>query len=180
MTQQSMIIGGGCFWCVEAAFNQVKGVTSAISGYTGGQKETADYETVCSGTTGHVEVVKVTFDSELVSYSQLLNLFFSVHDATQINRQGNDIGTQYRSAIFYCNEQQQQLIAQALVEQINEQQLFDKDIVTSVEPLDIFYAAEDYHQGYYLKNPEQGYCMAVIAPKFQKFKAQHAQLMKES
>lgn len=179
MTQQSMIIGGGCFWCVEAAFNQVKGVTSAISGYTGGQKETADYETVCSGTTGHVEVVKVTFDSELVSYSQLLNLFFSVHDATQINRQGNDIGPQYRSAIFYCNEQQQ-LIAQALVEQINEQQLFDKDIVTSVEPLDIFYAAENYHQGYYLKNPEQGYCMAVIAPKFQKFKAQHAQLMKES
>ncbi|WP_299668432.1 peptide-methionine (S)-S-oxide reductase MsrA [uncultured Psychromonas sp.] len=179
MTQQNMIIGGGCFWCVEAAFNQVKGVTSAISGYTGGQRETADYETVCSGATGHVEVVKVTFDSEQISYSQLLNLFFSVHDATQVNRQGNDTGTQYRSAIFYCNEEQQQ-IAQALVEQINEQQLFDKDIVTSVEPLEVFYAAEDYHQGYYLKNPEQGYCMAVVAPKFQKFKAQHAQLMKES
>jgi len=177
MAQENMIIGGGCFWCVEAAFNQIKGVKSAISGYCGGQQETADYETVCTGETGHVEVVKVTFDNTEIDYTQLLHLFFSVHDATQVNRQGNDIGTQYRSAIFYQNEQQQK-IALDLIQEINQQALFDKDVVTSVEAAQPFYAAEDYHQGYYLKNPEQGYCMAVVAPKFQKFKQQHANLLK--
>ena len=177
MAQENMIIGGGCFWCVEAAFNQIKGVKSAISGYCGGQQETADYETVCTGETGHVEVVKVTFDNTEIDYTQLLHLFFSVHDATQVNRQGNDIGTQYRSAIFYQNEQQQK-IALDLIQEINQKALFDKDVVTSVEAAQTFYDAEDYHQGYYLKNPEQGYCMAVVAPKFQKFKLQHANLLK--
>jgi len=177
MAQENMIIGGGCFWCVEAAFNQVKGVTSAISGYCGGQQETADYETVCTGETKHVEVVKVSFDNSKINFEQLLHLFFSVHDATQINRQGNDIGTQYRSAIFYQNEQQKQIATQ-LIEQFNSQKIFDNEVVTSVEASQPFYAAEDYHQGYYLKNPEQGYCMAVVAPKFQKFKKQHAELLK--
>ena len=177
MAQENMIIGGGCFWCVEAAFNQVKGVASAISGYCGGQQETADYETVCTGETKHVEVVKVSFDNSKINFEQLLHLFFSVHDATQINRQGNDIGTQYRSAIFYQNEQQKQIATQ-LIEQFNSQKIFDNEVVTSVEAPQPFYAAEDYHQGYYLKNPEQGYCMAVVAPKFQKFKKQHAELLK--
>ena len=177
MAQENVVIGGGCFWCVEAAFNQIKGVTSAISGYCGGKQETADYETVCSGETGHVEVVKVTFDNSEIDYTQLLHLFFSVHDATQVNRQGNDIGTQYRSAIFYENEQQQK-IALDLIQKINQKKLFDKDVVTTVEAAQPFYTAEDYHQGYYLKNPEQGYCMAVVAPKFQKFKIQHADLLK--
>lgn len=179
MAVESMVIGGGCFWCVEAAFNQVKGVQSAISGYCGGQQKDADYETVCSGDTGHVEVVKVTFDNSEISFTQLLHLFFSVHDATQVNRQGNDIGTQYRSAIFYQNEQQKET-ALAMITEFNRQQLFDKDVVTSVEPAQPFYDAEDYHQGYYLKNPEKGYCMAVVAPKFQKFKQQHAALLKDA
>ena len=177
MAQENIIIGGGCFWCIEAAFNQVKGVTSAISGYCGGAENQANYDAVCTGKTNHVEVVKVTFDNEKVNFTQLLHLFFSVHDATQVNRQGNDIGTQYRSAIFYQNEQQQK-IAEDLIEEFNQQKLFGKEIVTSVEATQTFYAAEDYHQGYYLKNPEQGYCMAVIAPKFQKFKKQYAELLK--
>ncbi|TEW55375.1 peptide-methionine (S)-S-oxide reductase MsrA [Psychromonas sp. RZ22] len=177
MAQQNMIVGGGCFWCVEAAFNQVKGVISAVSGYCGGQAEDANYEKICTGNTGHVEVVNITFDDQQINFAQLLHLFFSVHDATQVNRQGNDIGTQYRSVIFYQNADQQK-IALSLIEEFNQKQLFDKNVATSVEPAGLFYSAEDYHQGYYLKNPEQGYCMAVVAPKFQKFKAQHQQLLK--
>jgi peptide-methionine (S)-S-oxide reductase len=177
MTQETMVIGGGCFWCVEAAFSQVKGVSTAISGYCGGEKNSANYDDVCTGETGHVEVVKVTFDNTQISFTTLLHLFFSLHDATQINRQGNDIGTQYRSVIFYQNEEQQE-IALNLIKQINDQQLFEKNVATSVEKAQPFYVAEDYHQGYYLKNPEQGYCMAVVAPKFQKFKLQHAALLK--
>lgn len=178
MTQQSMIVGGGCFWCIEAAFNQVHGVSSAISGYCGGTKEDANYNDVCSGNTKQVEVVKVTFDSNEIDFTRLLSLFFSIHDATQVNRQGNDIGPQYRSVIFYENSQQQE-IAESLIQTMNHQQLFDKDIATQVEAASPFYPAEDYHQGYYLKNPNQGYCMAVVAPKFQKFKAQYADLLKK-
>jgi len=172
-----MIIGGGCFWCVEAAFNQIKGVKSAISGYCGGDEKDANYDTICSGNTEHVEVVKITFDPEQVSYERLLMLFFSVHDATQLNRQGNDIGTQYRSVIFYLDESQQK-IAEKMIETFNRENIFDQKVVTSIEKAKQFYIAEDYHQGYYLKNPNKGYCAAVIAPKFQKFKAQHSELLK--
>lgn len=177
MAEQKMTIGGGCFWCVEAAFNQIKGVTSAISGYCGGAQEEANYKQVCSGNTAHVEVVNITFDDSKIDFTRLLHLFFSLHDATQLNRQGNDIGTQYRSVIFYYNPEQQR-IANELIEQLNEQQLFNGPIVTSVEPMSNFYPAEDYHQQYYLKNPNQAYCMAVVSPKFQKFKAQYLELLK--
>ena len=172
-----MIIGGGCFWCIEAAFNQVKGVSSAISGYCGGTEEAANYKDVCTGNSKHVEVVSITFDDTEIDFSQLLTLFFTVHDATQVNRQGNDTGTQYRSVIFY-NTPEQEKIASAMIQEFNQQQLFDQDVVTTVESAEHFYPAEEYHQGYYLKNPDQGYCMAVIAPKFQKFKAQHAHILK--
>jgi len=177
MAQQEMIIGGGCFWCVEAAFNEIKGVTSAVSGYCGGDKSDANYTAVCTKRTKHVEVVKITFDDEIIDFKSLLTLFFTVHDATQIDGQGNDIGPQYRSAIFYQNDEQQAISLQ-LIEEINEQKLFDKAVVTSVEPASEFFIAEDYHQHYYKNNPEQGYCMAVVAPKFQKFKKQHAALLK--
>ncbi|MDA7746511.1 peptide-methionine (S)-S-oxide reductase MsrA [Psychromonas sp.] len=173
-----MIVGGGCFWCIEAAFNQVEGVMSAISGYCGGNKEEANYNDVCSGHTNHVEVVSITFNDEIVDFERLLILYFSLHDATQVNRQGNDIGTQYRSVIFYQNPEQEK-IALALIEKMNQQQVFTEEIATKVEAADVFYKAEDYHQGYYLKNPNQGYCMAVVAPKFQKFKAQHQNLLKK-
>ena len=179
MAQEKMVVGGGCFWCVEAAFNQVNGVIEAVSGYCGGEASNANYKAVCTGQTKHVEVVEVTYDNQVIDFSQLLTLFFSIHDATQVNRQGNDIGTQYRSVIFYQSSEQQQ-IAQELINTINQQQLFDKDIVTSLEANKTFYIAEDYHQHYYLNNPEQGYCMAVIAPKFQKFKAQHQALLKNN
>ncbi|WP_409439683.1 peptide-methionine (S)-S-oxide reductase MsrA [Psychromonas sp. GE-S-Ul-11] len=178
MAQEKMVVGAGCFWCVEAAFNQIEGVISAISGYCGGAASQANYKAVCTGETEHVEVVEVTFDNQIINFSQLLTLFFSVHDATQVNRQGNDIGTQYRSVIFYQNSEQQQ-IAQEMIETINDQQLFDQDIVTKLEAGSEFFVAEDYHQNYYLNNPNQGYCMAVIAPKFQKFKAQHQALLKK-
>ncbi|MEG3755590.1 peptide-methionine (S)-S-oxide reductase MsrA [Psychromonas arctica] len=179
MAQEKMVVGAGCFWCVEAAFNQIEGVIKAVSGYTGGSEASqANYQAVCTGNTGHVEVVEVTFDNQVINYSQLLTLFFSVHDATQLNRQGNDIGTQYRSVIFYQSKEQKE-IAQAMINTINEQQLFDQDIVTTLEAGTEFFIAEDYHQNYYLNNPNQGYCMAVISPKFQKFKAQHQALLKK-
>ena len=172
-----MIVGGGCFWCIEAAFNQVKGVSSAISGYCGGTEKAANYKDVCAGKSKHAEVVSITFDDTEIDFKQLLTLFFSVHDATQVNRQGNDIGTQYRSVIFYTTPEQEK-IALAMIQTFNQQQLFDQDVVTTVESAENFYPAEEYHQGYYLKNPDQGYCMAVITPKFQKFKAQHGHILK--
>lgn len=148
---------GGCFWCIEAAFSSLKGVNQAISGYCGGESTTANYDAVCSGNTGHAEVVQIDFDETIISYQDLLNIFFTLHDATQLNRQGNDIGTQYRSAIFYHDQQQQQA-AQDYISALTKDAIFDADIVTQVTPLETFYAAEDYHQGYYQQNPSQGYC----------------------
>lgn len=177
MADKNMLIGAGCFWCIEAAFNQIEGVTSAISGYCGGSQAEANYKDVCSGTTEHVEVVHITFDDEKISFTRLLYLFFSLHDATQLNQQGHDVGTQYRSVIFYYDQEQYQ-IAIDLIKQCNQQLLFSRPIVTAVEPATTFYAAEDYHQNYYLKNPNKGYCMAVIAPKFEQFKAQYVALLK--
>jgi len=177
MALTNATFAGGCFWCIEAAFNQVEGVQSATSGYCGGETLSPTYETICTGTTGHAEVVQVQFDDAVISYETLLTLFFSLHDATQMNRQGNDIGTQYRSAIFYHDEQQQQL-ATHYIQVLTEQGVFEDPIVTTLEPMATFYSAEAMHQGYYLQNPNQGYCAMVISPKFNKFKANYPHLLK--
>lgn len=167
--------GAGCFWCIESAFNQLKGVKQAVSGYMGGQTLNPDYRQVCTGTSGHAEVVQLEFDPALVSFEQLLHVLFFLHDPTQLNRQGNDIGTQYRSAVFYHSEQQRQ---QALASIKTAQPLFDLPIVTEVTPADIFYPAEDYHQGYYLQNTSQPYCQYLIAPKLAKFRQTFVHLLK--
>ncbi|MFT6924979.1 MAG: peptide-methionine (S)-S-oxide reductase [Psychromonas sp.] len=169
---------GGCFWCIEAAFNALKGVESAVSGYTGGETDSPTYEDICTGTTGHAEVVQIKFDDAVISYQELLTVFFSLHDATQLNRQGHDTGTQYRSAIFYHDLQQKQL-AEEFLHLLEEKQIFSKSIKTTIDKLEKFYPAEDYHQGYFLKNPEQGYCSMVIQPKFNKFKEKYQAALKE-
>jgi len=168
---------GGCFWCIEAAFNSVEGVIKATSGYCGGNSEAPTYEAVCTGETGHAEVVQITFDESVISYQALLNIFFTLHDATQLNRQGNDTGTQYRSAIFYHDQLQQQLAQQYMAE-LTAQAVFDAPIVTTLDPMITFYPAEDFHQGYYLQNTNQGYCSMVISPKFNKFKERYKDMLK--
>lgn len=168
---------GGCFWCIEAAFNSMQGVIKATSGYCGGTTLDPNYESICTGKTGHAEVVQVSFDETKISYQALLTLFFTLHDATQLNRQGNDIGTQYRSAIYYHDPLQQQQALQ-YIRELTEQAIFDGPIVTEIAPLPTFYPAEDFHQGYYLQNPNQGYCAMVISPKFNKFKEKYKQQLK--
>lgn len=177
MTLSHATFAGGCFWCIEAAFNSIQGVQHATSGYCGGNEKDANYEAICTGQTGHAEVVQISFDASQVSYQALLNIFFSLHDATQLNRQGNDTGRQYRSAIFYHNDLQLQL-AEQYIDELSAQAIFDDPIVTTLEPLSTFYPAEEYHQGYYLKNPHQGYCAMVISPKFNKFKATFSEQLK--
>ena len=177
MKYSQATFAGGCFWCIEAAFNSLEGVQQAISGYCGGETLDPTYETICTGQTGHAEVVQVSFDATQISYQDLLNIFFTLHDATQLNRQGNDIGTQYRSAIFTHDAQQQQL-AEQYIGELSEQAVFEQPIVTQVESLSHFYPAEEYHQGYYLKNTSQGYCAMVISPKFNKFKAKYQSKLK--
>jgi len=167
---QIATLAGGCFWCIESAFNSVKGIVTATSGYMGGQSEDATYEQVCAGNTGHAEVVQLHFDSESISYKEILEIFFSLHNPTQLNRQGNDIGTQYRSEIFTHDNEQQKSAVQMIAE-INQQQLFDQEIVTQVSPAVIFYSGEDYHQEYFKNNPENQYCQAVVSPKLAKFRA---------
>ncbi len=165
----------GCFWCIESAFNQLQGVKQAVSGYMGGQTLNPDYKQVCSGTSGHAEVVQLEFDSGVISFEQLLQVLFFLHDPTQLNRQGNDIGTQYRSAVFYHTEQQREL---ALASIKAAQPLFDLPIVTEVTAASTFYPAEDYHQGYYLQNSSQPYCQYLITPKLAKFRHTFASLLK--
>jgi peptide-methionine (S)-S-oxide reductase len=162
-------LGGGCFWCVEAAFNQIVGVQSAISGYAGGSRPDPTYEQVCGGDTGHAEVVQVTFDPAKLSYREALELFFSVHDPTTMNRQGADEGTQYRSVIFTHSPAQEET-ARALIVELEKEKVWDDPIVTEVKPAPPFYPAEDYHQRYYERNPYAGYCQAVIRPKLAKFR----------
>lgn len=162
-------LGGGCFWCIEAVFQQLQGVESVVSGYAGGAMEDPDYEAVCRGDTGHAEVVQLTFDPDVLSYREVLEVFFTVHDPTTPNRQGADVGEQYRSVIFTHSPQQLQQ-ARAIIEELTREQVFEDPIVTQVEPLTKFYAAEDYHQDYYRSNPSQGYCRAVIRPKLEKFR----------
>jgi peptide-methionine (S)-S-oxide reductase len=162
-------LGGGCFWCVEAAFNQVEGVHSAISGYAGGARPNPTYEQVCGGATGHAEVVQITFDPAKLSYKEALELFFSVHDPTTLNRQGNDEGTQYRSVVF-THSPEQEATARAVIAELEREKVWDDPIVTEVKPAPAFYPAEEYHQRYYERNPWQGYCQAIIRPKLAKFR----------
>lgn len=166
---ETATLAGGCFWCLEAVFDELRGVESVESGYAGGMKENPSYREVCTGTTGHAEVVQVRFDPAVLSYRDLLNVFFAIHDPTTVNRQGADVGTQYRSAIFYHDEAQKGT-AEELIRELNGQRIWDKPIVTEVAPYDKFYMAEDYHQEYFANNPLQPYCMAVVAPKVSKFR----------
>ena len=177
MTIDSATFGAGCFWCLETAMNQLQGVTSALSGYMGGDADSANYRRVCEGDTGHAEVVQVEFDNSIISYQQLCLVFFSLHDPTQLNRQGNDVGTQYRSVIFYHNPEQQRQ-ATELVAQLNQQQIFSAKLVTEISAASRFFPAESYHQGYFLNNPQQAYCQYVVAPKLAKFRQQYAALLK--
>lgn len=176
MTEQSndqslqiATLAGGCFWCIESAFNSVKGIISATSGYMGGLNENPTYADICTGTSGHAEVVQIKFDSQVISYKEILEIFFSLHNPTQLNRQGNDVGTQYRSEIFFHDTEQQNM-ALAMIDNITQAQLFDEPIVTKVSPAVIFYSGEDYHQGYAEKNPQNPYCQAVVSPKLAKFR----------
>jgi peptide-methionine (S)-S-oxide reductase len=167
-TEKAIVLAGGCFWCTEAVFKQLRGVLSVKSGYAGGTKETADYRTVCSGTTNHAEVIEVRYDSSQATLGQLLKIFFSVaHDPTQINRQGNDVGRQYRSAIFYADDEQRK-VSEAYIGQLNEARVHPAPIVTTLEPLDAFYEAEEYHQDYAERNPGQPYIMFAARPKVEK------------
>lgn len=170
-------LGGGCFWCTEAVFDDLKGVVDVVSGYAGGSVANPSYEAVCTGRTGHAEVVQVTFDPSVVTFEEILNVFFNVHDPTTLNRQGADVGTQYRSVIFYHTPEQQQ-VAQAKIAELDASGVWGAPIVTEVSPAGTFYAAEDYHQEYFKRNPYQGYCQVVIRPKVSKFRTKYAEQLK--
>jgi len=167
--QEVATLGGGCFWCVEAPYRETQGVISAVSGYMGGARPNPTYEAVCSGTTGHVEVVQVTFDNEVITFREILEIFFVLHDPTTLNRQGNDRGTQYRSVIFFHSPEQKET-AEKFIAELTAEKTFDDPIVTAIEPAQTFWEAEGYHQNYLANNPNQSYCMFVVAPKLQKFR----------
>jgi peptide-methionine (S)-S-oxide reductase len=171
-------LAGGCFWCLEAVYDEMKGVESVVSGYMGGQTVNPTYDQVCGGRTGHAEVVQVTFDPEVVSFRDILQVFFVIHEPTTRNRQGNDIGTQYRSAIFY-HTPDQEAAAKDVVAQLTSAKLFGAPIVTEIEPASTFYAAEDYHQEYFERNASQPYCQAVVAPKVAKFRKNFLERLKK-
>ncbi len=170
------VLGGGCFWCLEAVYQEMRGVLQVESGYAGGHVPNPTYKEVCTGTTGHAEVVRITYDPKEVSYADLLEVFFTIHDPTTLNRQGNDVGPQYRSVIFYSNPEQEK-IAQAA--KAAAAQLWPKPIVTEIAPLDRFYKAEDYHQNYYRNNPAQPYCIYVVGPKVEKFRQKFRDRLKK-
>ncbi len=172
------ILGGGCFWCVEAQLQQLDGVDTMISGYSGGTKVNPTYQEVCTGNTGHAEVCKITFDENKISYKDLLYAFFTAHDPTTFNRQGDDIGTQYRSVIFYINDAQKQ-IANEVISDLTSRKIFDNPIVTEVKPLSVFYPAENYHQNYYNLNSGENYCRFVISPKLNKFRKEYISKLKQ-
>jgi peptide-methionine (S)-S-oxide reductase len=171
-------LAGGCFWCLEAAFQQLKGIEHVASGYAGGRVANPSYEQVCTGTTGHAEVVQITFDPTIVSFRDLLHIFFTIHDPTTLNRQGPDTGTQYRSAIFY-HSPEQKAEAERVIAELQAEQVWDEPIVTEVKPLEVFYPAEEYHRDYYRRNPNQGYCSAVIAPKVAKVRKLYLDRLKQ-
>ncbi len=170
-------LGGGCFWCLEAVFDQLAGVTDVVSGYAGGHVKNPSYKQVCAGTTGHAEVVQVRFDPAQLSYRDLLEVFFSIHDPTTLNRQGNDVGPQYRSVIFYHSPEQER-IARELIAELNAAKHWAQPIVTELSPISVFYPAEDYHQEYFAQNAGQPYCQFVVAPKVAKFRKQYADRLK--
>lgn len=176
MTKQTAVFGGGCFWCTEAAFQDLKGVDRVLPGYAGGQVPNPSYQDVCTGRTGHAEVVKVEFNPDIISFTDLLKVFFTVHDPTTLDRQGNDMGSQYRSIILYAGEEQKQQ-AEAFIAELNPE--FDNRIVTQIEPLTEFYEAEQYHHDYFKKNPNAGYCRAIISPKVAKLRKEFAGLLKK-
>lgn len=167
MATEIATLGGGCFWCTEAVFQQMAGITAVESGYTGGQVVNPSYEQICEGTTGHAEVVRLSFDPAVVSFREILEVFFTIHDPTTLNRQGNDVGTQYRSVIYYHTPQQQETARQVISEMAN---VWDAPIVTELSPTETYYKAESYHQNYFRQNPLQGYCAFIVAPKVSKFR----------
>ena len=173
MTTARATLGGGCFWCIEAAFEELDGVESVTSGYAGGDVADPSYEAVCSGRTGHAEVVQVEYDPDVVSYRALLEVFFAVHDPTTEDREGPDVGSQYRSAVYY-HDDEQRAVVESLVEALEAEGVYDDPIVTEVEPLDTFWTAEEHHQNYYEKNPDQPYCAVQIPPKLEKVREKFA------
>ena len=177
MSHEVASLAGGCFWCIESVFNRIRGIESAVSGYMGGQTLNPTYKDICRGDTGHAEVVQVQFDPVQISYRNVLEIFFALHDPTQKNRQGNDVGTQYRSTIFY-HSPEQQAEATAVIAELTAERAFDKSIVTEVVAAQTFYPAEDYHQGYFEANPNQAYCQYVVAPKVVKTRAKFADRLK--
>lgn len=169
MSTETIVLGGGCFWCTEAVFVKVRGVTDVESGYSNGQAKQPTYEQVCTGTTGHNEVVKLEYDPAQITLREILEIFFVIHDPTQLNRQGNDVGEQYRSGIYFTTPAQKE-VADGMIRQMSQDKLFGKPIVTEVKPLENYWPAEEYHQDFFEKNPYQGYCLAVAAPKVEKFR----------
>lgn len=176
---ETAVLGGGCFWCLEAVYEQVQGVERVVSGYAGGHDPRPTYEAVCGGRTGHAEVVELTFDPDVTSYRELLEIFFAIHDPTTLNRQGGDKGTQYRSVIFYRSEEQR-ATADAVMRELAEQGIWDDPLVTQLEPDPGFHAAEAYHQHYFARNPTQGYCQAVVAPKVSKLRQKFTAKLKHA
>ncbi len=175
---ETATLGAGCFWCVEAVFDDLKGVEDVVSGYSGGHTENPTYQEVCSETTGHAEVIRLKFNLNEISFKEILQVFFAVHDPTTLNRQGNDIGTSYRSAIFYHSDEQKRL-AEEVIKEVEAEGVYDNPIVTEVTPFDKFYAAENYHQEYFANNPNQPYCAAVVAPKVAKFRKKFLDKLKK-
>jgi len=171
-------LAGGCFWCLEAVYDQLRGVDDVVSGYAGGRVKNPSYKEVCAGTTGHAEVVQVTFDPTEITFREILQVFFTIHDPTTLNRQGADVGTQYRSAIFYHNPEQR-AVADQVIRELDAAKLWPACIVTEVSPFEVFYPAEDYHQEYFARNPSQGYCSFIIAPKVAKFRKQYLSRLKK-
>ncbi|MBC8171602.1 MAG: peptide-methionine (S)-S-oxide reductase MsrA [Anaerolineae bacterium] len=170
-------LAGGCFWCLEAVFDDLKGVEDVVSGYAGGHIKNPSYKAICTGQTGHAEVIQIQFNPQVISYKEVLKVFFAIHDPTTLNRQGADVGTQYRSAVFYHTPEQQQ-IAQQIIQELETLQLWDNPIVTEVTAINEYYPAEDYHQEYFARNPEQGYCQFVVAPKVAKFRKEYLAQLK--
>ena len=174
---QTAVLGGGCFWCVEAAFGQLQGVERVVSGYMGGHVQDPSYEKVCTGKTGHAEVAEITFDPAVITYEDLLHVFFTVHDPTTLNRQGNDVGEQYRSVIFY-NDEEQHSTAQKVIDELTTERAFKDPIVTALEKVSTFYPAESYHQDYFKNHPYQPYCMFTVSPKVKKIREKFATRLK--
>lgn len=171
-------LGGGCFWCLETFYNELKGIIKVESGYSGGTVPNPTYKQVCSGTTDHAEVIQITYNPNIITFKEILQIFFTIHDPTTMNRQGNDVGTQYRSIILYHNQNQKQTTEQ-VINEITQARIWNAPIVTQIIPYNIFYKAEEYHQEYYKKNPEQSYCRVIIAPKIAKLRKQYFEKIKK-